>query len=531
MIYKIRNFTQFVPMGAQYLGVIKEQNGVFSVKYFHDENGASEALVHSLSGRVLEGETIDFLINEKKFAGKVARAIGRSIAATINECMDTAMPGHSFDACGIHTYIVETKDDLARNATSDDVRYCNVAELVSKEPFQVRDHIEIKTPLYNGTVVITKYIGEGKAKFHQEALNEFFDDYDKQRTLSEDPNPDYTGEATKKLTESTEGMPRLKDTTIAKGQAKRKLRGKADNDSKKIDDEDYVSNGGDDSVGTNRFPHSDLEKQFFDKHGLPQVMDHPANNNKWLVTVSNKDVGAKAVFGEDIAPLNSSVKEEDEKKNYEASIDLTLTQCKTDINRILKETFEHFANEKLKSINAARKRLLEKPLTIDIFSDVRPKKMVESDEFVSFRCFESYILEGLGGHQQELRNWLIFGYTMKGNIGVQKVVEYVKQKGFIQDTSFNNQEESFPSVLYYDENREAAKDEDVVIVQFVLKRAQFGSGTGPGSDGYVCDIGLVTKKLFDKSPSDGNLPPVEYYEIDDPKGVRGSIKNKKEIKK
>lgn len=333
MIYKIQNFTQMVPLGAHFIGVVKENNDILTVRYFHDEKGLSEATNFvSRYSTVMDKPTFGFLIGENlglEVAGLVGRTVGKLIAGAVNFCLT----GTTKSNCKTLVFAVATEEDQRKNTMgdSDKGKWSTVAELVFPEDLipDAGDVIGIRNDKTGKTekVVIVKLFGEGLVADWKDELEEFYDgEFDASDFISENPNPGFIisvngkdilnipakplngddDEFAEDLDEAAEPMKKLKDTTKVAGQNKRTLRrGDKSKAGKKIDPEKYVDDG-DDSRGAMRFPHSELEQEFADLHGEPEIYDHPANTDKWFTTVNNKAINQRMKSAnEDIAPLSS----------------------------------------------------------------------------------------------------------------------------------------------------------------------------------------------------------------------------------
>ena len=243
MLYKIQNFKPFVPYGAQYVNVIKEDDEIVTVDYWVDEEKRNPATGLSLQGLVLYPSELSEIT-----AGKYELPDIQNRDYNTNYLVIEVDPKRDYIEIGEPFRIVEPeheyrKGDIFRTVANDAT---------------------------NRTLVWVKVL---------KVLQEYDTYYE----------------------ESTKPQ-KLKDTTKVAGQNKFKAR-TGDKIGKNKENDIYSS--GDDIRGLRRYPHSKGEKEFDDIHKIKfaDIIDHPANEKDWgIETITNKDIGNKF---EDFAPLDS----------------------------------------------------------------------------------------------------------------------------------------------------------------------------------------------------------------------------------
>ena len=305
MLYPIQNFEGFVPYGAQYVGIMSEDNGVYSVEYFSDPSGQHKTFNQSIDGLVLTKQRLEGII------GDVFGDVARSVRG----------PGNQVPC----TYLFHLKSDRVDSDTG-----VNVGEILTPldenqtpVPYHKGDEIKVAPKVGAATLtyaVIDEYVGPGTMNDNMQALVERFGSPEEaMRAIESSPidriRPSETWTPSEHIP-ANEGakfsapLEKLKDTTKVSRQGKKTNRkGDRDPSEKDMDYDDYYAHGKD-NRGAMRAPQSPGEQDFINRHTKDMmVVDYPGSG-EWIGTVTNKDIDQKfQKFNEDIAPLSSESEE------------------------------------------------------------------------------------------------------------------------------------------------------------------------------------------------------------------------------
>ena len=447
-MYKISNFETFVPYGAQYVDVISETNGVYSVRYYGDPQKRNPILPRYVTASVLSPETLRNLVEFEEDHGIVLSVIR----------VETDKRGNpKMRSDGSHIHIGEEFRYVDAGGHERGVLSAGV------RPGDV-----IQIPAQGNVPGILMWVEIVDIEQGEELL----------------------------AMESSHQEPKktLKDTTKVQGQNQHKPRKAKNSKGDKYKDGKVKDNDiydyGDDIRGLRRYPHSTGEEGFDDQHDIQNVIDHPANTNDWMKVVTNKDVGHKF---EDVAPLSSSSLLKEERTKSIASMD-------DDIVDILEQFYNEIKAKVRNQEHVSEYRFSRKFKTDSVTYSV-PR--FANDGIALRRWFiednERILRDTSVGDNRDIAEILKY---VRAN-GFQKNQDVPNIQQFI-GTAQGVAKDAFK--IYTHEFMDKGNPDDVVLVEFKLRTGSSGL-ENMGATNYLCDITLVTKEMFDRAGNPDTLEP------------------------